>query len=45
MSIEKNVIQIDEIDSFDGTPVIDIKPCTSKADLTVDMRVPEWAKD
>ena len=44
LSIEGNIIHIDTVDAFDGTPVIDIKPCMSKTDLTLEVRVPEWAK-
>ena len=43
LSIKGNIIRIDGIDSFDGTPVIDIKPCLSKDDAIMDMRVPQWA--
>ena len=42
--VDKDVIHIDKIDAFDGTPVIDIKPCISRLDLISDVRVPEWAK-
>ena len=44
LSIKGNVISVEQIDAFDGTPVIDIKPCLSGTDLTTDLRVPEWAK-
>lgn len=42
LSIEGNVIRIDKIDAFDGTPVIDIKPCIGKDDSMINVRVPEW---
>jgi tRNA-Thr(GGU) m(6)t(6)A37 methyltransferase TsaA len=42
LSIEGNTLHIDKIDAFDGTPVIDIKPCISEYDMAVDLRVPEW---
>jgi len=41
--IDGNTIHVDTIDAFDGTPVIDIKPCISKTDTALDIRVPEWA--
>ena len=41
LSIDGNIIYIDDIDSFDGTPVIDIKPCLS-GDAVVDIKVPQW---
>ena len=44
LSLSGNIIHIDRIDAFDGTPVIDIKPCVSGTDSMVDVRVPEWVK-
>ena len=41
--IDGNTIHVDTIDAFDGTPVIDIKPCISRTDTLLDVRVPEWA--
>ena len=41
LSIDGNIIHIDEIDAFDGTPVINIKPCISKIDLMLDAKVRE----
>lgn len=40
LSIVGNIIHIDKIDAFDGTPVIDIKPCISKTDLMLDVKIP-----
>jgi tRNA-Thr(GGU) m(6)t(6)A37 methyltransferase TsaA len=45
LSFEGNIIRIDGIDSFDGTPVIDIKPCLSKDDAVMDIRVPQWVRE
>jgi len=45
ISIEGNVIRVDEIDAFDGTPVIDIKPCISRLDFISEVKVPSWAKN
>ena len=42
LSIDRNVIRIDKIDAFDGTPVIDIKPCVGKNNSMINVRVPEW---
>jgi tRNA-Thr(GGU) m(6)t(6)A37 methyltransferase TsaA len=39
LSVERNVIHIDGIDCFNGTPVIDIKPCVSRNDLDTDIEV------
>ena len=42
LSIEDNIIQIDAIDAFDGSPVIDLKPYIPSIDSEVDAQVPEW---
>ena len=42
LSIEKNIIYIDKIDSFDNTPVIDIKPLLPHEDPGDEFRVPDW---
>jgi tRNA-Thr(GGU) m(6)t(6)A37 methyltransferase TsaA len=42
LSIEKNIICIDKIDSFDNTPVIDIKPLLPYEDPGDEFRVPAW---
>ena len=42
LGIHDNIIQIEDIDAFDGTPVIDIKPCISHIDFVSDMKVPDW---
>lgn len=43
LSIEQNRIVIDDIDAFDGTPVIDIKPYIPVEDLATEgVRVPSW---
>lgn len=42
-AIKENVIEIDKIDAFDGTPVVDIKPYTPGPDSAKDVKVPAWA--
>ena len=42
LDIHDNIIQIDEIDALDGSPVIDIKPCISHIDFVSEMKVPDW---
>ncbi|MHA2263613.1 MAG: tRNA (N6-threonylcarbamoyladenosine(37)-N6)-methyltransferase TrmO [Candidatus Thorarchaeota archaeon] len=42
---ESNEIRIDQIDAFDGTPVIDIKPYMPTSDRVDEARVPEWFRD
>jgi tRNA-Thr(GGU) m(6)t(6)A37 methyltransferase TsaA len=44
LSIKKNKIQIDRIDSFDNTPVIDIKPLLHSEEPGHEFRVPDWIK-
>ena len=44
LSIHEDMIRIDKIDAFAGTPVIDIKPCISPTDLGLNARIPRWAK-
>ena len=39
---EKGTIEIDKIDAFDQTPVIDIKPYLPKSDCILNAKVPEW---
>ena len=43
LNIEGNVITVQGLDAFDGTPVLDIKPFDSW-DTTGDFRVPNWWK-
>jgi tRNA-Thr(GGU) m(6)t(6)A37 methyltransferase TsaA len=43
LKIEGNVITVQGLDAYDGTPVLDIKPFDSW-DTTEDFRVPEWWK-
>jgi len=43
LAIENNIIFIDRIDAFDGSPVIDIKPYIPIDDLkSADISVPDW---
>ena len=37
-----NRIDIENINAFDGTPVIDIKPYIPKEDSIMDVQVAEW---
>jgi tRNA-Thr(GGU) m(6)t(6)A37 methyltransferase TsaA len=41
--IKGNLLKIDSIDVFDGSPIIDIKPCILNNDLVRKVRVPYWA--
>ena len=44
VSVKGNVIEIDDIDAFADTPVIDIKPYIPNYDDVENARVPEWIK-
>ena len=41
LKVEDNVVTVQGLDAFDGTPVLDIKPFDSW-DTTEDFKVPEW---
>ncbi|MBL7179029.1 MAG: tRNA (N6-threonylcarbamoyladenosine(37)-N6)-methyltransferase TrmO [Desulfobacterales bacterium] len=43
LAIENNIIFIDRIDAFDGSPVIDIKPYIPDDELiSANIKVPDW---
>ncbi|MFC1821331.1 tRNA (N6-threonylcarbamoyladenosine(37)-N6)-methyltransferase TrmO [Thermodesulfobacteriota bacterium] len=42
LNIQKNMIIIDSIDAFEGTPVIDIKPYIAGNDYVTESRIPPW---
>ena len=41
LNVEGNVVTVQGLDAFDGTPVLDIKPFDSW-DTTEDFKVPDW---
>jgi tRNA-Thr(GGU) m(6)t(6)A37 methyltransferase TsaA len=41
----KGIVEIVNIDAFDGTPVLDLKPYIPISDRVRDVRVAEWAND
>jgi tRNA-Thr(GGU) m(6)t(6)A37 methyltransferase TsaA len=43
-SVEENKIIIDDIDAFDGSPIIDLKPYIPASDCVPIASVPEWVK-
>ena len=45
LSIEGNIISIDEIDAFDGSPVIDIKCYVPSSVPKSEVKFPEWIKN
>ncbi len=44
VSVKDNVVEVEKIDAFEGTPVLDLKPYAPGQDSAMDARVPEWAK-
>ncbi len=44
VSVKENVIEVEKIDAFEGTPVLDNKPFLPGYDSAADAKVPEWAK-
>jgi tRNA-Thr(GGU) m(6)t(6)A37 methyltransferase TsaA len=44
LAVEKNLIILDQIDAFDGTPILDIKPFIPPDAPMNDVRVPAWTK-
>jgi tRNA-Thr(GGU) m(6)t(6)A37 methyltransferase TsaA len=46
LSIKNEIIIVDKIDAFDGSPILDIKPYISSINgEPKDIRVPDWLKD
>ncbi|MBN2440948.1 MAG: SAM-dependent methyltransferase [Spirochaetales bacterium] len=45
VDLEKGVIKVDEIDAFDATVVVDIKPYYSGTDRVEHVKLPDWAAD
>jgi tRNA-Thr(GGU) m(6)t(6)A37 methyltransferase TsaA len=43
VSIKDNVIEIEKIDAFEGTPVLDLKPYAPGQDSATGVKVPKWA--
>ena len=43
ISVKDNVIEVDKIDAFEGTPVIDLKPYAPGLDSASEVKVPKWA--
>jgi len=44
ISVKENVVEIDRIDAFAGTPVLDIKPYVPRSDAAPGATVPKWLK-
>jgi tRNA-Thr(GGU) m(6)t(6)A37 methyltransferase TsaA len=44
LNVEGNIVNIKDIDSIDGTPVIDIKPYIPASDIMSNVKIPEWVE-
>jgi tRNA-Thr(GGU) m(6)t(6)A37 methyltransferase TsaA len=44
VSVEGNIVNVDSLDAFDATPVIDLKPFIPPDAPMRDVRVPGWVK-
>ena len=42
VSIRENIVEVETIDAFPGTPVLDIKPFRASHDTAPDAKAPEW---
>lgn len=43
LAVKDNVIEIEKIDAFEGTPVLDLKPFAPGQDSASAVKVPKWA--
>jgi tRNA-Thr(GGU) m(6)t(6)A37 methyltransferase TsaA len=44
LSIRENIVEVEKIDAFSGTPVLDIKPFIPGHDTATDAKNPDWLK-
>ena len=44
VSVKDNVVEVEKIDAFEGTPILDIKPYAPSQDSATGVKVPDWAK-
>jgi len=44
VSVKDNVVEVEKIDAFEGTPVLDIKPYAPGQDSATEVKVPQWAR-
>ncbi len=44
VSVKGNVVEVEKIDAFEGTPVVDLKPYTPGNDSASEVKVPNWAR-
>jgi tRNA-Thr(GGU) m(6)t(6)A37 methyltransferase TsaA len=44
LSVDGTTLRVSDLDFYNGTPVLDIKPFTPKYQGITDLRIPEWMK-
>jgi tRNA (adenine37-N6)-methyltransferase len=44
LSLKDNVVEVENIDAFENTPVLDLKPFAPGVDSASNVKVPDWAK-
>ena len=42
VAVKENTVEVEKIDAFDGTPILDIKPFLPGYDTREDAKMPEW---
>lgn len=42
VSVHDNVVEVDKLDAFDGTPVLDLKPFAPGLDSAAGVKTPAW---
>ncbi|MDY0165128.1 MAG: tRNA (N6-threonylcarbamoyladenosine(37)-N6)-methyltransferase TrmO [Thermoguttaceae bacterium] len=45
VSVKDNVVEVENIDAFDGTPVLDLKPFAPGLDSAKGFKVPDWTRN
>jgi tRNA-Thr(GGU) m(6)t(6)A37 methyltransferase TsaA len=43
VSVKGNVVEVEKIDAFEGTPILDLKPYAPTQDSPSEVKVPKWA--
>lgn len=43
LAVKDNVVEVEKIDAFEGTPVLDLKPFAPGQDAASGVQVPKWA--
>jgi tRNA-Thr(GGU) m(6)t(6)A37 methyltransferase TsaA len=44
VSVKGSIVEIDWIDAFDGSPILDLKPYIPRNDVFLDAKTPEWVR-